>query len=81
MCWSLSPVFVKKEEERHGLSNKNIWTHEGPSIGKKCGHMKVHEKKRDSHTLKRIYIERDHTKGVFISSTTIHKRAHLDLIV
>ena len=35
MCWSLSPVFVKKEEERHGLSKKYIWTHEGPSIGKK----------------------------------------------
>ena len=50
MYWSLSlsPVFVKKEEERHGLSKK-IWTHEGPSIEKKkekkSGHMKVHEKK------------------------------------
>ena len=36
MCWSLSPVFVKKKEERHGLSRKKyIWTHEGPSIEKK----------------------------------------------
>ena len=45
--------------------------------------MKVHEKKRYSHSLKRIYIyrERDHTKGVSIPSTTIHTRAHLDLIV
>jgi len=25
--------------------------------------------------------ERDHTKGVSIPSTTIHSRAHLDLIV
>ena len=60
MCWSLSLVFVKKK--RHGLSKK-IWTHEGPSIEKnrkkKCGHMKVHEKKRDSHALKRIYIGRE----------------------
>ena len=29
---------------------KKIWTHEGPSIEKKkkkCGHMKVHEKKEE----------------------------------
>ena len=44
---------------------KKIWTHEGPSIEKKerkkCGHMKVHEKKekKDSHALKRIYIGRE----------------------
>ena len=48
MCWSLSPVFVKKRA-RHGLSKK-IWTHEGPSIEKKkekkSGHMKVHEKEK-----------------------------------
>ena len=38
-----------RREERHGLSKKNIWTHEGPSKKerkKKCGHMKVHEKKK-----------------------------------
>ena len=32
-----------------GYREKKIWTHEGPSIEKKerkkCGHMKVHEKK------------------------------------
>ena len=32
-----------------GYREKNIWTHEGPSFKKKkekkCGHMKVHEKK------------------------------------
>ena len=47
MCWSLSPVFVKKKRGM-GYREKNIWTHEGPSIEKKrkkCGHMKVHEKK------------------------------------
>ena len=46
MCWSLSPVFVKKRGMGY---RKKIWTHEGPSIEKKekkCGHMKVHEKKR-----------------------------------
>ena len=63
MYWSLSPVFVKKkEEERHRLSRKKIWTHEGPSIEKKkkkCGHMKAHEKKKKSHALKRIYIGRE----------------------
>jgi len=46
MCWSLSPVFVKKRE---AWAIKKIWTHEGPSIEKierkKSGHMKVHEKK------------------------------------
>jgi hypothetical protein len=46
-----------------------IWTHEGP------------EKKEDSHILKRIYKERDYTKGVSIPSTIIHTRARLDLIV
>jgi len=46
MCWSLSPVFVKNREA--WAIEKKIWTHEGPSIEKKrkkCGHMKVHEKK------------------------------------
>ena len=46
MCWSLSPVFVKKKRGM-GYREKNIWTHEGPSIEKKrkkCGHMKVHKK-------------------------------------
>ena len=32
-----------------GYREKNIWTHEGPSIEKKerekCGHMKVHKKR------------------------------------
>ena len=66
MCWSLSPVFVKK---KRGIGSKKNWTHEGPSIEKKkekkCGHMKVHEKrkqkkwKKDSHALKRIYIGRE----------------------
>jgi len=66
---------------------KKMWTHEGPSVEKRkniYGHMKVHEKKekKDSHALKKnLYRERDHTKGVSISSTTIHTRAHLDLIV
>ena len=30
-----------------GYREKNIWTHEGPSIEKKYGHMKVHEKKEE----------------------------------
>ena len=34
MCWSLSPVFVKKTERGMGYQKK-IWTHEGRSIGKK----------------------------------------------
>ena len=63
MCWSLSTIFVKKKRGM-GYQEKK-WTHEGPSIEKKerkkCGHMKVHEKKekKDSHDLKRIYIGRD----------------------
>ena len=49
MCWSLSPIFVKKRR-REAWAIKKIWTHEGPSIEKKierkkCGHMKDHEKK------------------------------------
>ena len=61
MCWSLSPVFVKK---KRGMGYQKKMAHEGPSIEKKierkkCGHMKVHEKKRDSHALKRIYIGRE----------------------
>ena len=72
MCWSLSPVFVEKREEAWAIEKKN-------------GHMKVHEKKKkkkDSHALKKnLYRERDHTKGVSVPSTTIHTRAHLDLIV
>ena len=48
-----------------GYREKNIWTHEGPSIEKKerkkYGHMKVHKKKKkkDSHAHKRIYIGRE----------------------
>ena len=60
MCWSLSLVFGKKREA-WAIEKKNIWTHEGPSIEKKrkkCGHMKVHEKK-DIHALKIIYIGRE----------------------
>ena len=91
MCWSLSPSsYCLKEREREKAwaiekkcghmkvqvlkkKEKNIWTHEGP--WKK-------RKKKDSHALKKnLYRERDHTKGVFIPSTTIHTRAHLDLIV
>ena len=34
MCWSLSPVFVKKKRGM-GYREKKIWTHEGPSIEKK----------------------------------------------
>ena len=33
MCWSLSLVFVKKIEA-WAIKEKNIWTHEGPSIEK-----------------------------------------------
>ena len=51
MYWSLSPVFVKKEEERHGLSRKK-YGHMKVQVlrkkqieRKKCGHMKDHEKK------------------------------------
>jgi hypothetical protein len=64
MCWSLSPVFVKIRRKKRGMGyqEKNIWTHESPSTEnkerKKCGHMKVHEKK-DSDALKRIYIGRE----------------------
>ena len=51
MCWSLSlSSFCLKKEESHGLLRKKKWTHEGPSIEKKekkCGHMKVHEKKEE----------------------------------
>jgi hypothetical protein len=28
-------LFLKKKRERHRLSRKKIWTHEGPSIEKK----------------------------------------------
>jgi hypothetical protein len=84
---SLSSYFFLKKE-RHRLSKKNIWTHEGPSIEKKEKNIWTHEgpskkkKKKDSHALKKnLYRERDHTKGVSISSTTIHTRAHVDLIV
>ena len=34
MCWSLSPVFVKKRR-REAWAIKKKWTHEGPSIEKK----------------------------------------------
>ena len=62
---------------------KKIWTHEGLGIEKKYRHMKVHEKNKKIAMLSKEFIqrERDHTKGVSISSTTIHTRAHLDLIV
>ena len=47
MCWSLSPVFVKKKKKRRRREawaiEKNIWTHEGPSIGKKRKKMWAHE--------------------------------------
>ena len=35
MCWSLSPVFVKKRRREAWAIEKKIWTHEGPSIEKK----------------------------------------------
>ena len=34
MCWSLSPIFVKKKKRGMGYREK-IWTHEGPSNEKK----------------------------------------------
>ena len=56
---SLSPVIVKtKKERKHGLLKK-MWTHEGPSVEKKeknVGTWRSMKKKRDSRTLKRIYI-------------------------
>ena len=51
---------------------------------KKYGQRKVHEKKEIAMLSKQFMYrerERDHTKGVSISSTTIHTHAHLDLIV
>ena len=47
------------------------------------GHMKVHKKNKKITMLSKefIYRERDHTKGVSISTNTIHTHAHLDLIV
>jgi len=54
---------------------KKIWTHEGPSIQKKVGHMKVHEKKRQERKIvmlsKRIYKWRETTQKEF-SSTIFH---------
>ena len=35
MCWSLSPVFIKKKGEAWAVEKKKIWIHEGPSIEKK----------------------------------------------
>ena len=48
---SLSLQFLFKKKRGMGYWEKKIWTHEGPSIEKKierkkCGHMKVHEKKK-----------------------------------
>jgi len=66
ICVGLSLQFLskkkkkkKKRREPWAIEKKNIWTHEGPNVEKKCGHMKVHEKKEDSHALKRIYIGRE----------------------
>ena len=42
---------------------------------------KKKEKRRYPCSQKNLYRVRDHTKGVSISSTTIHTHAHLDLIV
>jgi hypothetical protein len=70
---------------------KDIWTHEGPSIQKKrIGHMKVQERKikrkrkKDSHVLKRIYKGGEIIQRSFHPPFTVHYihiRAHLDLIV
>ena len=58
-----------------GYREKNIWTHEGPSIEKKerkkYGHMKVHEKKKKKREeiamLSKEFVlrERDHTQNEF----------------
>ena len=60
-----------------------IWTHEGPSIKKKKknGHMKVQEKRRDSHVLKRFNKGREIIQKEFPLIHHSHTRAHLDLIV
>ena len=63
MCWSLSPVFVKKRRREAWAIEKKIWTHEAPNIKKKerkkCGHMKVHKKEKKKDGLKRIYTGRE----------------------
>ena len=42
MCWSLSPVIVKKKRESMGY-RKKMWTHEGPSVEKKKKNIWTHE--------------------------------------
>ena len=51
ICVGLSLQFLLKKKRGMGYWGQKIWTHEGPSIEKKerkkCGHMKVHEKKEE----------------------------------
>jgi len=42
MCWSPSPVIVKKMRESMGYQKK-LWTHEGPSVEKKEKNIWTHE--------------------------------------
>ena len=63
MCWSLSPVFVKK---KRGMGyRKKIYGHMKVQVWKKKKKMWAHEgpwkkrKKKDSHALKRIYTRRE----------------------
>ena len=65
ICVGLSLQFLLKKREAWAIEKKNMdtWRSKYWKKEKKCGHMKVHwkkrEKKKDSHTLKRIYIGRE----------------------
>jgi len=83
VCVGLSLQLLLKNEAWAIKKYEPMKVHEKKGE-KRRGPMKVPEKKgrrRDSHALKKIHRERHHTKGVSISSTIIHIRAHLDLIV
>ena len=80
-CVGLSLVVIKKGRGMGYQKNMDTWR---SRYWKKIyRHMKVHEKNKKIAMLSKEFIqrERDHTKGVSISSTTIHTLAHLDLIV
>ena len=66
MCWSLSPVSIKKKKKRGmGYQEKNMdtWRSKYWKKRKKCGYMKVHEKKEKKIAmLSKEFTKRDHTK-------------------
>ena len=78
MCWSLSPVFVKKTERGMGYQKK--YGHMKVQVLKKkkkiYGHMKVHEKKI-AMLSKRIYIGREIIQKEFPSQPTQSIHMHI----